>query len=395
MGSTPTPGTTMNIRTFARNIKRSFETHRPLVEVGISRKNLVHNLNVYRKKYPDLALAPVLKSNAYGHGLIVIAELLDKQDIAFFMVDSYFEARTLRRAFIHSRILILGYVRPDEIARSKLGDIDYGIIDIEQLREVARIARKPIRIHLKIDTGMHRQGILPKDIDEAISLIKSQPHLQLIGICSHFADADNVDPKHTTGQVKVWNEAAKELLLQFPSIAYRHIAATKGVAFGDAAHTNVARVGIGLYGFDTSPNGSSELKPVLEMRSLITSLRDVPTGDFVGYNATYIAQHARKVATVPVGYFEGLDRRLSNIGSMEVHDKACGLVGRVSMNMSSIDVTDVPDVKQGDEVIVISRDQNAPNSITQMIRDIEAPNYVETAYILLAHIPQHLKRVVE
>ncbi len=386
----------MNLRTFARSIKRSFESHKPLVEVGISRANLLHNLSVYEETYPKMQFAPVLKSNAYGHGLTVIAELLDKKDIAFFMVDSYFEARTLRKAGIKSRILILGYVRPEEIASSRLKHIDYGIIDFEQLRTLAHKVRKPTRIHLKIDTGMHRQGILPEDLEDAIDLIKSQPHLELVGICSHFADADNPrSNEHTLKQVEVWNATAKELLLEFPDIEYRHIAATKGVSFGDAAHTNVARLGIGLYGFDTSPSGSSELKPVLEMRSLITSLRDVPEGDFVGYNATFIAKHPMKVATVPVGYFEGVDRRLSNIGSMQVDDEACGLVGRISMNMSSIDVSSVPEAAEGDEVIVISRNPQAPNSISYMAELLAADKYIETAYVLLVHIPQHLRRIVD
>lgn len=386
----------MNLRTTARLIKNAFDSHRPLVEIGISRDNLLHNLHTYQKNYPDLKFAPVLKSNAYGHGLALIAELLDKQDIAFFMVDSYFEARTLRRVGIRSRILILGYVRPEEIASSKLHNIDYGIVAIEQLRDLVKIVQKPTRVHLKIDTGMHRQGVAKKNLDEAIALIKSQLHLQLVGICSHFADADNpTSDAHTRGQVEVWNEVAKELLLQFPSITYRHIAATKGVAKGSAAHTNVARLGIGLYGFDTSPDGSTELKPVLEMRSIITSLRDVPPGDFVGYNATFTADKPTRVATVPVGYFEGIDRRLSNVGSMQVRKKNCKITGRISMNMSSIDVTAVPEVQQGDEVVAISRDPRAPNSISNIAQALVTHSYIETAYVLLVHIPQHLKRIVE
>jgi alanine racemase len=380
----------MNIGTIARKVKRSFESHRPLVEVGISRSNLLHNLNAYKAKYPHLRFAPVLKSNAYGHGLTVIAELLDKQDIEFFMVDSYYEARTLRRAGIRSRILILGYVRPEEIASSTLPNIDYGIIDLEQLRTLSQKATKPIRIHLKIDTGMHRQGILPRDHEEATELIKSQPNLQLVGICSHFADADNKDPSITLAQVTFWNAIAKEFLLQFPSIEYRHIAATKGVAFSEAAHTNVGRLGIGLYGFDTSPTGSTTLKPVLEMRSLITSLRDIPAGDFVGYNATFTAEKPTRIATVPVGYFEGVDRRLSNVGSMQVQGETADIAGRVSMNMSSIDVTSIPDVQRDDEVVVISRERSDGNSVESMAQLAET-----TPYVILVHIPQHLKRVVD
>jgi alanine racemase len=380
----------MNLRTAARAVKRSFERHKPLVEVGISRKNLLHNLHTYQQNYPNLKFTPVLKSNAYGHGLAVIAELLDKEDIAFFMVDSFYEARTLRRAGIKSRIAIIGFVPAFEIAQSNLANIDYAIVDFEQLRELTQILTKPRRVHLKIDTGMHRHGILPKDLGDAIALIHSNKNISVVGICSHFADADNPDPKNSLAQLEVWNAAAEKLTAAFPSIEYRHIAATKGVAFGGQAHTNVGRLGIGLYGFDTSPSGTTKLKPVLEMRSVISSIREVPPGDFVGYNATFIPEKPVRIATVPVGYFEGLDRALSNKGVEQVRGKECIIAGRVSMNMSSINVTEVPDAARGDVVTVISRNSIDTNSVEHM-----AEIAGTTPYVILVHIPQHLKRIVE
>jgi alanine racemase len=126
------------------------------------------------------------------------------------------------------------------------------------------------------------------------------------------------------------------------------------------------------------------------MRSLITSIRDVPAGDFVGYNATLIAKQPMRVATVPVGYFEGVDRRLSNVGSFLVNSKACGLAGRVSMNMSSIDVTVLSGVQRGDVVTVISRNRGDQNSVENIARLSDT-----TPYVVLVHISQHLKRVVE
>ncbi len=386
----------MNIRSTARAIKKRFERHEPLITISISKENLLHNLNVYRTKYPKPKFAPVLKSNAYGHGLTLIASLLDKEDIAFFMVDSFYEARALRAAGIKSRIAVIGFVAPEQIAASRLKDVDYGIVDIEQLRALASPARKRtsrpgIRLHLKIDTGMHRQGLLPKELDEAIALCKSNPAISVVGICSHFADADNPDSDALSqAQLKTWSNASDKLLSAFSSIEYRHIAATKGVAFGKQSETNVARLGIGLYGFDTSPSGDTDLKPVLEMRTRISSIRDVPAGDFVGYNAAHVATHLERIATVSAGYFEGVDRGLSNIGSMIVRRKACPIAGRVSMNMSSIDVTDVPDVSRGDEVIVISRNRTDQNSVEHM-----AELAGTTPYVLLVHIPQHLKRIVE
>lgn len=393
-GSSPAPGT-MNFRTLARNILRSLDQHEPLVVVSISKENLLHNLHSYKSRYPKLSFAPVLKSNAYGHGLITIAQLLDNQDIAFFMVDSYFEARALRHAGVRSRIVILGYVRPQEIASSQLLNVDYAVVDLEQLHELAHIANSPIRVHLKVDTGMHRHGLMPEQLDEAIRLAKSNKNLQVVGVCSHFADADNPDPTHTRAQIKVWSAAVEKLAIAFPSIEYRHIAATKGVPISDETDTNVARLGIGLYGFDTSPDGAAPLKPVLEMCSIVTSVREVPAGEFVGYNATYTTPKPMKIATVPAGYFEGVDRRLSNKGSVLVNGIACPIVGRVSMNMTGVNLTEMSNVKIGDEVVLVSRDPGKPNSVSNIAKLCSSSEYRETEYVILSHIPQHLRRVVE
>ena len=380
----------MTIAGILGKIGQRFRPAQPLIEVGISKENLRNNLHAYQAQYPQLTFAPVLKSNAYGHGLCVIAKLLDAEKIAFFMVDSLYEARTLRHGGIRSRILVLGFSRPEDIAKNHLRAVDFAVVDIEQLRTLAKIARQPLRMHLKLDTGMHRQGILPKDLPEAIGLIKSNRHLQVVGVCSHLADADGPNPANTDKQVAVWNENAGLLAAAFPSIEYRHISATKGAAWAEAAHTNVGRLGIGLYGFDTSPEGHTAVKPVLELRSLITSVRTIEAGDFVGYNATYTATKTLRIATVPVGYFEGIDRGLSNIGSMLVRGKRAPLAGRVSMNMSSIEITEIPDAAQGDPVIAISRDPADQNSVLQM-----AQLAGTTPYVILTHIPQHLKRVVE
>jgi alanine racemase len=383
----------LNLARILSRIERAIHPSHPLIEVSISRENLLHNLHSYQKQYPELTFAPVLKSNAYGHGLVVIARLLDRENIAFFMVDSLYEARTLRQSGIHTKILVLGYVRPEDIAENRLRNVDFGITDIEQLRSLATLAAKPIRCHLKIDTGMHRQGILPGDITEAIRLAKSNPQLEVIGIGSHFADADGADSKHTDDQTAVWNTVLPQLIEAFPTLEYRHVAATKGMRWSNEAGTNVARLGIGLYGFDTSHaahEGGATLRPVLQMRSFITSLRSVPAGDFVGYNATYVTQKPSTIATVPVGYFEGIDRTLSGVGGMLVRGQRAPLAGRVSMNMSSLDVTDIPSAVRGDTVIAISRNPSDQNSVEQM-----ATLAGTTPYVILVHIPQHLKRVVE
>ena len=337
-----------------------------------------------------MGIAPILKSNAYGHGLTTVAKLLDTEGVSFFMVDSLYEAQQLRHAGVHSRILVMGYVRPMDMVRSRLKNVDFALVDIEQLRELSSIATHTLRIHLKLDTGMHRHGIPEGDFDEALTLLASTPSLQVVGVCSHFADADNEDETHTKEQVALWNKLLPRVQGAFPSISYIHLSATKGVRFAKGTGTNVIRLGMGLYGIDTSPNDSLSLMPVLSMHSTISSIRSVQKGEWVGYNATYTASTPRRIATVPAGYFEGVDRALSGTGFIEVREVMCPIVGRISMNMSSIDVTDVPGVSVGDVVTIMSRNPKDPNSVASVAKSAHT-----TPYVILVHIPQHLRRVVE
>ncbi len=380
----------MTIRSFARRIRRALARREPLITVSISKENLLHNLHAYREAYPSMKVAPVLKSNAYGHGLAVIAEILDKEDIAFLMVDSLYEARVLRRSGIRARLCVMGYVRPEEIAESRLRGVDFAVTDIEQLRTLAQEAHRHVRIHLKLDTGMHRQGIVPKDLSDAIALIRSNPHLALVGVTTHLADADNAESSLTKAQLELWSEELARLEEAFPGIEYRHAAATKGAPWSATEPMNVIRAGMGLYGYDTSPAAKLQLRPVLEMRSIIASIRDLVPGDQVGYNATFTAQRPSRIATVPAGYYEGIDRGLSNAGAFLVRGTKAPIAGRVSMNMTSIDVTDVPDVERGDAVTLVSRKPSDPNSVLSMARLSGT-----TPYVILAHIPSHLYRVVE
>jgi alanine racemase len=362
--------------------------HEPLITVSISKENLLHNLRTYKEAYPEQMIAPVLKSNAYGHGLVVIAELLDKEDIAFFMVDSLYEAEVLRRAGIHSRIVVMGFVRPEAIVSSRLPNTDFAIVDIEQLRFVAKEAQAPVRLHLKFDTGMHRQGLMPGELTEAAELLKENTRLSVVGVGTHLADADNTDATFTDAQLALWDSLLETIQATFPSIEYRHATATKGVRTSSAHPMNVLRIGMGLYGCDTAPGDTLPLKPVLSMRSFVTSLRAVPEGDTVGYNATYRATRPSLIATVPAGYYEGIDRGLSNVGSLQVNGMNCPIAGRVSMNMTSIDVTGA-EVKHGDLVTLISANPRDSNSVVSMARLAGT-----TPYVILAHIPTHLYRTV-
>lgn len=378
------------MRTVVRKIRDAlFPKDEPLITISIHKEALLQNLRAYQREYPEAEFAPVLKSNAYGHGLCVVARILEREPIAFFMVDSLYEAKKLRAGGIKKRILVMGYVRPRTIASNTLSQIDFAITSLSQLKELAGLATGNTRIHLKIDSGMHRQGILPEELDEAIRLIQQNSSLVVSGVCSHFADADTENSALTRRQIERFTQAQDALAQVFGDIPFRHISATKGAPYLKETGTTVVRLGIGLYGFDTSATQQMPLKPALSMHTSVSSVRTVSARESVGYNGTYTTEEEETLATIPTGYYEGVDRALSNKGGVYIRGVWCPFRGRISMNMSTVGVSSVPGILPGDEVLVVSNNASDRNSVTQMAEDAGT-----TPYVILAHIPEHLKRVV-
>jgi alanine racemase len=384
--------------------------YEPLITIEISRSRLIHNLNEFKKMVPIRqpteafaskgAVAPVLKSNAYGHGLLEVAQALKNENVPFFVVDSYFEAIALRSGGFKSALLIIGYTRPETIARSRLKNVAFTVTGMETLEHLPQENRRMMRVHLKIDTGMHRQGILSEEIDRAIEIIKGNNSIVLDGLCSHLCDADDADESFTESQIHIWNRAVKKFRDAFhSSLKYTHLAATDGHYFGHDIDANVSRLGIGLYGLSENPllTAKLDLQPVLEMKTIVTGVKQLKEGETVGYGRTFKAMTDMTIATVPVGYFEGVDRRLSSgldaskIGQIQIgpNRTRCPIVGRVSMNITSIDISKAAGIKIGDTAIVISNNAADPNSIASM-----AQKCGTISYEVAVKIPAHLKRVV-
>jgi alanine racemase len=377
--------------------KRRFP-YETLIKIEISESRLLNNLKEFAALAPGNRIAPVLKSNAYGHGLLEVAQILQNArkttgvNIPFFVVDSYFEAVALRAKGIKNHLLIIGYTRPETITRSRLFKSSFTVASLETLRSIGS-PRHFIRIHLKLDTGMRRQGILPEEIDEAIQIIKNNPSLYLEGICSHLSDSDNLDQSFSETQIGIWNNAVRKIKNFFPNIKYIHLCATYGHKFSNECDANVSRLGIGLYGLadGTSISPKLNILPVLGMKTIITGTKKLKAGETVGYNNTFQAQKDMVIATIPVGYYEGLDRRVSNSGSVLLGSERIpsNIVGKVSMNITTIDITKIKNAKIGTPVVVISNDPKDANSINSM-----AKKYNEITYELAVHIPAHLKRIV-
>ncbi|MCL5666922.1 MAG: alanine racemase [Patescibacteria group bacterium] len=378
----------MSLLQSLKKLKKSFSSYQPLIEILIHKDNLLHNYREYCQAYPNLQIAPVLKSNAYGHGLIPVAQILAKTQAPFFVIDSLFEAKQLRHGGISNPLLVIGYASPENIFQKPAKNTAFTITSLDQLKEISAGLKFRQAFHLKIDTGMHRQGLVSGEIPQAVKLIKQNKNTVLEGLCSHLADADSERKDFTLGQIALWKKAKQEFQNNFPGIKYFHLAATSGLAFGNL-EANAARLGLGLYGINISPFKPLNLRPVLEMNTIITSVKNLNPGESVGYNITFTAKDKLKVAAIPAGYFEGIDRRLSSKGCVKIGNSFCPIIGRVSMNITSVDVTNVPEIKNGSPVNVISSradEKNSAENIAKLCGTIP--------YEILVHLPQHLKRQV-
>lgn len=372
-----------------KKIKKMFQKQsQPLVKVLVFKTRILENLYIFQKQFSKCSFAPVLKSNAYGHGLLEVAKILESEAVPFFVVDSFYEAELLRRAGVKKQVLIIGFTTLEQVECVDSKNIVITIVSLGQLEIFAKQLSKKTLFHLKIDTGMHRQGILPTDLSRAYELIVSNKNIILEGLCSHFADADGESEEFSKEQIKNWQFAVKFFKEKFSNIKYFHVSNSAGVKYYSELEANVVRLGIGLYGFDQSGKVQG-LKSALELRTIVSGVKELAFGDSVGYNHTFQASGQMKIATVPVGYFEGVDRRFSNIGYVKINNQFCKILGRVSMNISSVDVTSIPNVKVGDEVIVISAELEDKNSIMNMAKDCHT-----IPYEILVHVPQHLRREV-
>lgn len=277
--------------------------------IEISRGNLLFNFDYFSKKRK---VWPVLKSNAYGHGIGLATKILLDRDFEYFVVDGYQEVLEIRKV-TKRPVLMIGSILPSNFSKIKWKNLAIMVQDKESIRALGKL-NKHIKIHLKVNTGMNRQGIEMKDLRSMIYEIRKYKNLELEGVISHLAGAD--DEK----QIKKFKEVKKIT----GEVKYFHLGATNGV--GD-----IIRLGIGLYGIGKG------LKPVLKLKSKIVKVRQIEKGEKVSYGGTFVATKKTNIGVIPIGYFEGLDRRLSNKkGIVKYKNKFYPIAGRVCMNMAVV-----------------------------------------------------------
>ncbi|MBI3486375.1 alanine racemase [Candidatus Daviesbacteria bacterium] len=362
----------------------------PLNKIEISRSKLISNYKYLSTLKPNFAVAPVLKSNAYGHGLNLVAKILDELNPPFFCVDSLYEAYLLKKAGINREILIMGHIDPESLKIKKM-PFQFAVFNLETLK-ILNEFQKGSKIHIFVDTGMHREGINLEELPEFLKQLKKYPNLRIEGLMSHLASTESVKDKLFLEQLENFKKA-KEILKDFNiQPKWFHLAATgaltdKNIFNLVSLHTNLARGGKALYGYTPHPN--SKLQPILKLTTKLAQIKILNKGDRVGYDGSFEVSKKTIAGVLPIGYHDGVDRRLSNIGFVKVKEKFSQIIGRVSMNVTTIDLTKVKNPKVGDEVIIYSDNPSDLNSIENAAKICGT-----ISYELLVHLIPSTKRII-
>jgi alanine racemase len=352
-------------------------------------------------------LMAVVKSNAYGHGLFDFSHACEKlsyklrvtgyRGVDWFGVDSFVEAVRLRKEGIKKPILVLGYTLPVNFREAAAQNISLTISTFENIKALGKLKNQP-NIHVEIDTGMHRQGFLANQVPAVIrELKKAKLFKEVEGVYTHFAAAkDRTYPFYTKEQIKKFEAA----YLQFEAAGFlpflRHASATAGAILHPEARYDMVRVGIGLYGLwpskeimiqhalpsEQGKQQAITLRPILSWKAIVSEVKRVSAGAYIGYDLTERMTRTTTIAIVPVGYWHGVDRGLSSIGNVLIRGKRAKILGRVSMDMIAVDATDVDRgrsqdlrVKVGDEVVLIGKQGNEEISAYEWAEKLSTTHY--------------------
>ncbi|MGN0604855.1 MAG: alanine racemase [Oscillospiraceae bacterium] len=334
------------------------------------------NLNILKGFIDKEKTRPccVLKAFGYGHGDTVLMKLYQSLGVDFFAVSNIDEAIGLRKNGCTGDILILGYTDDAYAAELAEYDIIQAAVSAEYARELSAAAEKPVRVHIKLDTGMGRIGLIAKDREkclEEIAQIKKLPKLVPEGIFTHFAVADSLEEESCS-----YTDMQKELFFSIAEEAGGfkevHCLNSAGAELHYDSRSTLARFGILLYGLnpDTSLEMPKGIEPVMEVKTVIGYIKELHKGDCVSYGRTFTAQRDMRAATLPIGYADGYPRLLSNRGEVIICGKRAKILGRVCMDQMIVDITDIPEAKIGTEVTVFGRGEITADDIAALCGSI-------------------------
>ena len=340
--------------------------------IEISESAYAHNLKFFKQTLsPTTELSVVVKSNAYGHGMAEIARLAVQYGADSFCVHSLEEAVTLREAGYRQNILVMGHIPLKMLEEAIRYDLRIVLYNLESLRELQRAAarrQQPARVHLKLETGTHRQGISAEELPVFLEELAANPGVQLEGAYTHFANIeDTTNHEYAFRQLEHFKQLTTLIRSHGFSSFIRHTACSAAILLFPETYFEMVRLGISQYGLWPSretmvsykmshPNDHEKvLQPVLTWKTRISQIKRVKANQCIGYGCTYQTTRDSRIAILPVGYSDGYDRGLSNQGYVLIHGKRAQVRGRVCMNITMVDITDIPEARLEDEAVLIGR----------------------------------------
>jgi alanine racemase len=333
------------------------------ITVSINLDALTRNFQQIRQWVrPPTKILAVIKADAYGHGAVPVAQTLESLGISGFGVASVFEGITLREHHIHSPIMVMGPLLPEhlkEIIHHRLTPVISRVEIFQQLIDHLPSHGPPFPVHIKVDTGLHRLGF---EADQALSLLSGLPSqgspVEIQGFLTHFADADNHDTELTNQQIQqflAFIDRAKRLGVHAPIL---HMANSAGILFHPTSHLGMVRPGLMLYGYaprNENFSPSIQLQPVMQATSYVAHLRLLQPGEIVGYNALFRTRRPSHIAVLPIGYTHGFPRHLTGVGHVLIRGEQAPIIGKICMDMMMVDVTDIPNPRIGEEVVLLGK----------------------------------------
>lgn len=320
--------------------------------------NIKHNVTELRRLTPGARFMAVVKADGYGHGAVPAARTALEAGADWLAVATLEEGVDLRKAGLTVPILVLGFIPPVQADTVVLYDLHPAVFHLDMVQALAQWGRalmRQVHVHVKVDTGMGRIGVRPEGLVDFVKALKAYPQIELEGVFTHLATADEPGNPYTGQQLATFREALGALADAGFQPKYRHACNSAGIMLHPEAHFDLVRAGIAIYGLAPDPGVSwpVDLRPALTWKTRVALIKTVEPGTSVSYGCTYRARQRERIATLPVGYADGYFRLNSNRGEVLIGGRRCPVVGRVCMDQTMVRVPDDLEVKVGDEAVLL------------------------------------------
>ncbi len=373
-----------------RKLEKNFAVYN---NIYISKSALLHNYDLLGKLSPGDLVIPVLKSNAYGHGIKQVATILKSRKPPYVAVDGYYEGLRVHEVS-NQKVLVMGMIKSENFKLINPKGFAFSVHDVETIKAIGKTKMEFV-VHIEIETGMGRHGARLDELEYLLSVIKQYDNIIVEGVMTHLADADNPnDTSHVKLQTKRFDQSIEIILKNGFKPKYYHIAQSAGSTKVKSKYANIIRTGLAFYGvnpLETSDKNYKKLaglRPALTLNSTVSKIIKIDLDESVSYNRTFIAKKNSLVGVLPIGYYEGLPRSLSNVGKVFIDNKLHNFAGRICMNHAMIDISETK-TKVGDIATIISSNPGSALSVKNLCSKYNLFNYG-----LLSGLNENIRRTI-